>query len=174
MEVKESESRCIVVVGNSGVGKTTFLQQVTSRGSAREARVATRHRATTTMEVYPITLALNKRDGGQRRLFTFVDSPGADRFGQLLPSFMRRAGAVILVCSLDYQVSCDALEEWWESITCLVHEGTPVLVVANKADLLLEAAATASLEGVHVVEARSVVNIRQQQVVVAASSSSCC
>jgi small GTP-binding protein len=115
----------IVLLGNSGVGKTSILTRV------ELGRFETRVRPT--VGVGASHLRLPNPKGGTVE-FAVWDTAGQDQFRTLVPMYFRGAAAAIVTFSLADRKSFDDLDEWVQ----MLHEFAPdceIGLVGNKADL---------------------------------------
>jgi len=115
----------IVVVGDSGVGKTCLLHRFT------ENRFDDAYISTIGVDFAIKTMELN----GKRAKLQVWDTAGQERFRNICSSYYRGANLLLLVfdvCELD---SFLHVERWLDEIHMYVSEDVPVMLVANKVDL---------------------------------------
>eukprot|EP01083_Nonionella_stella_P194406 717093_1 len=119
----------IIVLGESGVGKTAILQQYINKTFSEE------HKTTIGADFFT-----KKLDIG-RNLITLQiwDTAGQERFQSLGRAFYRGANACILVFDITSKHSFEKLADWksqFEEINTIpTHVTFPFLLIGNKSDL---------------------------------------
>ncbi|KAI0042007.1 ras-domain-containing protein [Auriscalpium vulgare] len=124
----------LVVIGNSGVGKTSL------RGQYVSGRFSTGYRATIGADFITKTLPHHSNPEESVTLQIW-DTAGQERFSSLSSAFFRGADAAVLMFDVNQPESLHALERWWAEF----RERAPVsdeemedyccVVVGNKIDL---------------------------------------
>lgn len=116
--------RKLVIVGNGGVGKTSFVKRV------RTAEFEKKYVATLGVEVHPITV-----DVGQPHTvkFTVWDTAGQPKFRGLAEGYFIGAHCAIVMFSVCDKASFLAVGEHIKSIAG-VCSNIPIVVVGNKVD----------------------------------------
>ena len=115
----------IVFIGNSGVGKTSMIQRMSS-GEFDKLNAPTVGAGVT-----PITVKINGKD----TTFHVWDTAGQDTFRTIVPLYFRDAVCAVLVFSLTDSDSFDSLEEWVKLFYKTTPDNVPIVVAANKSDM---------------------------------------
>ncbi|XP_061438569.1 EF-hand calcium-binding domain-containing protein 4B isoform X3 [Rhineura floridana] len=114
----------IVVVGNSSVGKTSFLKRFCedhfSPGTAATVGVDY------SMKTVPV-------DDNQV-LLQFWDTAGQERYRSITKQFFRKADGVIVMYDITARDTFTAVKQWLVSIEEAIGENIPVLLLGNKTD----------------------------------------
>lgn len=116
----------VVVIGNSGVGKTSMVQRV-AVGEFDKLNAPTVGAGVT-----PITTNIN----GENFTYHIWDTAGQDTFRTIVPLYFRDAVCAILVFSLSDPDSFDALDEWVELFYKTCSQDVPILLAGNKSDII--------------------------------------
>ena len=123
----------IVLVGNSGVGKTSVL-------SAIYGDPLHLNPAVSTIGVDCANLYFTNRHNREYK-FQMWDTAGQERFQSLMPSYYRNANVAILVFSLVDRKSFLALSNWYKVVTenmaYSTNRSPTVFLFGNKKDLLV-------------------------------------
>mmetsp|Transcript_58902 Transcript_58902/g.97443 ORF Transcript_58902/g.97443 Transcript_58902/m.97443 type:complete len:219 (-) Transcript_58902:169-825(-) len=118
----------VIVLGNSGVGKTALLQQYIHQ-SFSEA-----HKSTIGADLYS-----KKFDIGTKLINLQIwDTAGQERYQSLGNAFYRGANACVFVFDLTSKASFDRVSEWkaqFESVNP-TSNAFPYLLIGNKTDLI--------------------------------------
>ncbi|KIM78596.1 hypothetical protein PILCRDRAFT_50498, partial [Piloderma croceum F 1598] len=125
----------LVVIGDSGVGKTSL------RGQYISGRFSSGYRATIGADFITKTLP-NPIDHtqGASVVLQIWDTAGQERFSSLSSAFFRGADAVILMYDVSSPKSLHSLRKWWDEFKerAPVREGEEedfcCVVVGNKVD----------------------------------------
>ncbi|KAJ7247092.1 P-loop containing nucleoside triphosphate hydrolase protein, partial [Mycena rebaudengoi] len=96
----------VVIIGASGVGKTSI------RGQYISARFSTSYRATIGADFITKTLP-SQEPGGEPVVLQIWDTAGQERFSSLASAFFRGADAAILVYDVTAPHTMHALRKWW-------------------------------------------------------------
>ncbi|KAH0789079.1 ras-related protein Rab-31-like isoform X1 [Histomonas meleagridis] len=123
MEDDNGESIKVVLLGNTGTGKTTLLLQWT------ENRVETKQRPTigTAMKTYIF------KNGNRQYTIQAWDTAGQEEFRSLSPLYCRNCKSAMLVYDITSKESFNSLPEWIDILSC---QGiNKFVVVGNKSDL---------------------------------------
>ncbi|KAG8703785.1 hypothetical protein FRC09_003947 [Ceratobasidium sp. 395] len=124
----------IVIIGDSGAGKTSFRNQYVT------GRFSSAYRATIGADF--ITKKLPHHANPEESVLLQIwDTAGQERFSALSTAFFRGADAVILMFDVTSSDSLTSLRKWWEEFAakCPVPQGSEVefcaTFVGNKVDL---------------------------------------
>ena len=118
----------VVLIGESGVGKTSITTQFTEKTFSEEfVTSASATFVSKTMEYEEFKKALK---------FEIWDTAGQERFRSLAKIFYKDAKVVILVYDITDEKSFNEITSYWyEQIKTNTQEGIIIAVVANKSDL---------------------------------------
>lgn len=115
----------IIIIGNSGVGKSallkSFMGDIFQSGYTSTIGVD--------FEIKPVTVE-DKTVNLQ-----IWDTAGQERFRTITTSYYRSSDAVMLVFDVTERKSYQQLEAWLEDVRGYAREGVDVLLVGNKVDL---------------------------------------
>lgn len=115
----------IVVIGNSGVGKTCITNQ-----AVRNIFI-NNHQATIGMEIYSLFLRINKK---VIKLQVW-DTCGEEAYRSLVTNFYRNSSLAIIVYSIDQRDSFKELDLWIKELKLNNSPDTKLVLVGNKLDL---------------------------------------
>lgn len=113
-------SKKVVLVGDGGVGKTTFLSRL------RNCEFDPNYVATLGAEVYPIKIDSETN-------FNVWDTAGQEKFSGLKEGYYILAKGFVLMASLTSQDSMKSLESHYIKIR-RVSSDAPIVIVYNKSD----------------------------------------
>ena len=116
----------IVLVGDSGVGKTNLLSRFTKNEFNLESR------ATIGVEFAAKTLTA---DNGEVIKAQIWDTAGQDRYRAIASSYYRGAAGAILVYDITKKRSFDNLEKWLTELQNNGSEDMTLMLIGNKTDL---------------------------------------
>ncbi|EIM91733.1 ras-domain-containing protein [Stereum hirsutum FP-91666 SS1] len=125
----------LVVIGNSGVGKTSL------RGQYISGRFSTGYRATIGADFITKTLP-HPTNPKETVTLQIWDTAGQERFSSLSSAFFRGADAALLMYDVNQPSSLRALDKWWDEFCTnapLAEEDMEdycCVVVGNKMDLV--------------------------------------
>lgn len=114
----------IVLVGESGVGKTTICNSLAHRGNERTL---------STIGVDFLSKIMTIRD--KRVLLQVWDTAGQEQFASLPSYYLRDSHAVCIVYAVDDHDSYTKVRTRWKPAIDATVPGVPVFVIANKMDL---------------------------------------
>ena len=112
----------VVLVGDSGVGKTSFLRKI--KGCEFEKR----YLSTIGCDVHPIFM---KHSGSTS--YTFWDTAGQETYSGKFISYFKGAHVVVLMYDISSKLSYTNLKKWYESVRS-VNQTVPIILVGNKCD----------------------------------------
>ncbi|KAI0249464.1 small GTPase superfamily, partial [Lactifluus subvellereus] len=124
----------LVVVGNSGVGKTSLRSQYVS------SRFSTGYRATIGADFIAKTLP-HHSNAEESVTLQIWDTAGQERFSSLSTAFFRGADAALLMFDVNQPATLHALTRWWSEFRACAPladedmEEYCLVVVGNKTDL---------------------------------------
>jgi len=125
-EFKDFEANFkIIVIGNSGVGKTCITNQAVSNIFINN------HQATIGMEIFTLFLKIDKKI----IKFQIWDTCGEETYRSLVTNFYRSTSLAILVYSIDQRDSFRELDLWIKELRLNNSPDTKLVLVGNKLDL---------------------------------------
>ena len=116
----------VITLGNSSVGKTSFLMKYIDNSFTLTY--------TTTLGVDFKQKKIKLKNGKDVRLRIF-DTAGQERFKAVSVSFIKKADGVILIYDISDLESFEAVENWIKSIREIGKDNLPIILVGNKCDL---------------------------------------
>ena len=126
--MSEPESIKVVLVGESGVGKTSIISQFTTKKFDP-------HRETSLSPQF-ISKTVNFQDFGKEIKFDIWDTVGQEKYRSLAKIFYKDAKAIIFVYDITTEYSFNELKNYWYEETKANSDGNPILaLVGNKIDL---------------------------------------
>ena len=129
--MSEPESIKVVLVGESGVGKTSIISQFTSKKFDP-------HRETSLSAQF-ISKTVNFQDLGKEIKFDIWDTVGQEKYRSLAKIFYKDAKVIVFVYYITTEYSFNELKNYWYEETRSNTDGSPILaVVGNKIDLYKE------------------------------------
>ena len=129
--MNEPEAIKVVLLGESGVGKTSIISQFTTKKFDP-------HRETSLSAQF-ISKTIEFQDLGKSLKFDIWDTVGQEKYRSLAEIFYRDAKVIIFVYDITSKYSFEGLKEYWYKETKSRTTGNPLLaVVANKIDLYSE------------------------------------
>ncbi|KAL4625094.1 ras and EF-hand domain-containing protein-like isoform X1 [Arapaima gigas] len=115
----------IVVVGNSGVGKTSLLRRFCS-GFFHPSTSAT-----VGIDYVVRTLTVDN----SQVVFQLWDTAGQERYRSITKQFFRKADGVVVVYDVTAEQSFRAVQQWLSSVQDGAGEDIPILLLGNKMDM---------------------------------------
>ena len=126
--MNEPESIKVVLVGESGVGKTSIISQFTTKKFDP-------HRETSLSAQF-ISKTVNFQDLGKEIKFDIWDTVGKEKYRSLAKIFYKDAKVIVFVYDITTEYSFNELKNYWYEETKSNTDGNPILaVVGNKIDL---------------------------------------
>ena len=126
--MNEPESIKVVLLGESGVGKTSIISQFTTHKFDP-------HRETSLSAQF-ISKTVEFPDLGQSIKFDIWDTVGQEKYRSLAKIFYKDAKVIIFVYDITTDYSFEELKKYWYEETKSNSDGNPIFaVVANKIDL---------------------------------------
>lgn len=115
----------IIVIGNSGVGKSCLSMQATRNS------FDTNYLATVGFEFFVFNIKFDSRI----IKLQIWDTCGEEMYRSLVQGFYRNTSLAIIVYDISRKKSFEALEIWIKDLRQHTEEGIPVFIVGNKMDL---------------------------------------
>jgi small GTP-binding protein len=126
-----SESFKVVLIGETGVGKTSIITQFMDQTFQEDQQSTTGGTYSTKSVIY---------NGNKELKFEIWDTAGQERYRALTKMFYKDAGAAVLVYDITRKESFEELKSYWaQQIKETSPEGIILVVVGNKSDLENEA-----------------------------------
>lgn len=101
-----------VLLGDSGVGKTTFLELFTTTKDWLDINLT----STIGVGFSSKTITLDQKATRQEIILQLWDTAGSERFAKLVKSYLREVDIAIFVCSINDYKSFKALHWWKEQL----------------------------------------------------------
>lgn len=117
----------LIVLGDASVGKTSLIKQYTGKGFTEE------HLATMGLDFAKKTYTA--RDNKEHDVKVW-DTAGQERFRTLTQTFYKQADGVIVAYDTTSKISFQNVNTWMKSIKDHANQGLPMIIVANKIDLV--------------------------------------
>lgn len=118
----------VVVVGTSGVGKTSLVQAL------KEGKCSDDIESTIGVECQTYYCDVD----GERIKLNLWDTAGQEKYKSISHAYFRNAVGAILVFSLTDRQSFEDLDEWVNDLQSLSHPDAEIILVGNKSDLKTE------------------------------------
>lgn len=121
----EDETFKILLLGDSGVGKTSFLLQYTESqfNNVFISTIGVEYK----MKVFNYRNKLVK--------FQIWDTAGQERFKAITRNYLRGSHGILLMYDITNDTTFDNIKQWLKQIYKAVEENVCVIVVGNKVDL---------------------------------------
>ena len=118
----------LVLLGESGVGKTSIISQYTTKKF--------NPRCSTSVSAQFISKTIQFPEFEKSIKFDIWDTVGQEKYRSLTKIFYRDAKVIVFVYDITTEYSFNQLKEYWYQETLNTTESTPLMaVVANKSDL---------------------------------------
>ena len=131
MTMNEPDSVKVVLLGESGVGKTSIISQFTTHKFDP-------HRETSLSAQF-ISKTVEFSDINKSIKFDIWDTVGQEKYRSLAKIFYKDAKVIVFVYDITTEFSFEGIKKYWYDETKANTDGNPILaVVANKIDLYLE------------------------------------
>ena len=126
--MSDPESIKVVLLGESGVGKTSIISQFTTHKFDPHRETSLSAQFTSKTIDFP--------DLGQSIKFDIWDTVGQEKYRSLAKIFYKDAKVIIFVYDITKEFSFNSLKDYWYKETSNNADGHPLLaIVANKVDL---------------------------------------
>ncbi|XP_042317473.1 ras-related protein Rab-19-like isoform X1 [Sceloporus undulatus] len=119
----------LILLGDFGVGKTTFFHRIRTGHFLEEAHTLGQH-----MNVCERMLPLRHSRSNRQAQISLWDTAGEERFLSLSSCYFRNADAVLLVYSLQALISFDSLSHW-VYVARQYCADADIFLLGNKSDL---------------------------------------
>ena len=120
------ESIKVMTLGNSNVGKTSFIRRFTD-DSLQEIYVSTNG-----IDFQSKILKLSNQK--IYKLFIY-DTAGQERYNSIAVNFIKNADGILLIYDITEQESFNSISNWMKDIEEVKGKNFPVVLIGNKADL---------------------------------------
>lgn len=127
------EKMNLILVGESGVGKTSLLNQYT-RGIFQSQVIATVGSSVKLLLGLEY-FAKEELIEGRKTKIKLWDTAGQEQYKSLTKNFYRNANGIIIVFDVSNRKSFDAVKEWLQNVKDHSPKETKVVIVGNKLDL---------------------------------------
>jgi GTP-binding nuclear protein Ran len=121
----------VVVIGDGGVGKTSYLEMVSVGGSVNNFRKV--YHATLGVDVVPVRFSTNKGT----IVVNFWDCAGQEKYSGLQKGYYMGAHGFLMVCSMNSVISFRHLPSWLKSVKESSENDNNIAIVATHLDLCL-------------------------------------
>ena len=129
--MNEPESVKVVLLGESGVGKTSIINQF--------IRKKFNSRITPSINAQFSSKIIEFKEFEKSIKFDIWDTVGQEKFRSITKIFYRDAKVIVLVYDITQEFSFDSLKDYWYPEVINTTEGEPLFaIVANKNDLYEE------------------------------------
>jgi small GTP-binding protein len=127
---KTASDVSILLLGNSGVGKTLICRCIANGGSLEQFQTEV------TIQPEMIFVKYDFGDGGEYNV-RYIDPPGSPQARELVRSYYRGADGILAVYDInDHKTFASLVDDWLPTAGQFVSSANvPVLVLANKRDL---------------------------------------
>ena len=127
MNDNQIEAFKVVLLGESGVGKTSIISQFIDQDFQEDLQSSTGGTFSSKSFIY---------GGGKILKFEIWDTAGQERYRSLTKMFYKDANAAILVYDITRKITFEELQSYWaEQIKDSAPQNILLAVVANKSDL---------------------------------------
>ena len=118
----------IALVGDAGVGKTTFMKRHLTGEFERK------YVPTLGVEVHPLTFHTNRGVV----VFNCWDTAGQEKFGGMRSAYYLKTDGVIAMADITSKVTMKNLSKWIQDVEAVtsLSGGSPVVICYNKADVI--------------------------------------
>ena len=126
--MSENEKIILSVLGNSGVGKTSFIMKFTDN-TFQESYLAT----------YGIDFKTKYININSKKYrVDLYDTAGQERFRSVSVNSIRMSDGVILIYDITNEFSYETINTWMENIYQVKGKDFPVILIGNKCDAVRE------------------------------------
>ena len=126
MSQNEEDLKLIILtLGNSSVGKTSFIQKYTHN------TFSISNITTTGVEMERKKMKIKDKTYN----VDFHDTQGQERYRAMSYNFIKNADGIILMYDITKQTTFDSISQWMENIRKAKPDDFPIVLVGNKCDL---------------------------------------
>jgi len=129
-EVKKEKPRNIVLIGDSGVGKSSLLFRFVS-DMFTEDEHELRDKTTVGTDYVPRKITVS----GKEIEIRIWDTGGQERYATMTQSYYRQSDCVICVYDVSSQPSFETVAKWWKEMDRYAKKDIARILVGNKTDL---------------------------------------
>ena len=122
---EDSESIKVILIGNSGTGKTSLI--AISAGNVFDSGMT----STTSFSFIRTKIIINKKEYN----LDIWDTIGQEKFRSMTQLFVKESKIVILVYDITNRVSFESLSFWKKMIDNMIKDSPVIGIVGNKLDL---------------------------------------
>jgi Ras-related protein Rab-1A len=115
----------VIVVGNSGVGKSCLSMRAAQNIFKEE------HQLTLGTEIYNFKVKINDKSIN----LMIWDTCGQEKYKSLIKNYYQNSSLAIIVYSVVDQISFDEVNEWYKQIKLNTSADCKIFLIANKVDL---------------------------------------
>ena len=124
-DLDEGEKINIITLGNSSVGKTSYILKYTDNCFQQV------YLATVGIDFKTKEITLNNK---KYKLY-FYDTTGQERFKSISVNIVKNADGILLLYDITNKESFKAISEWMKSIREIKSGDFPIMLIGNKIDL---------------------------------------
>ena len=119
---KEPESIILIALGNSTVGKTSYLVRNTE------------NKFSPTLPTIGYNMLVKKIElkDGEKVNVKFYDTSGQERYHSLAPNFIKKADGIILMYDITNRDSFDTISKWRKDVLDYKEKDFPVILVGKE------------------------------------------
>lgn len=122
---KDSEKPKILIIGDGGVGKSTYVRQINT------GKFKSKYDTTIGLEPHPLTLLTS---AGEKDII-ILDTAGQEKFGNLRQEIYKDTQAAFIMFDLTSRITYVNVQKWHRDITDAMGEDFPIVIVGNKLDM---------------------------------------
>ena len=125
---EDEESIKIILIGNSGVGKTAIINRFELDKFSKDTQSTT----SSSFIIKPIDI------DGKKLILNIWDTAGQEKFRSLNKLFIKNSKIIIFVYDVTVRQSFDQLNFWYELVNDEINEGVVLGLAGNKIDRIQE------------------------------------
>ena len=124
--MSENEKICLFTLGNSAVGKTSFILRYTKNSFSNT------YISTIGIDFLAKNILL---PNGEKYKILFYDTAGQEKYRSIAFNLMKGAEGILLMYDVTKRETFESITEWVQSIKEAKGENFPVILIGNKCDL---------------------------------------